>query len=92
MTKKRDVFTQAVEILNEYGHEASVYEDYSGRGMYGDTVDGITADCSGALIGWAIVVATAESMDGDDYRDIHEVAKDLLPSRTDSLGLSKIYY
>lgn len=91
-THKRDVFTQAVEILNDQGHEASVHEDYSGRAMYGSTVDGITADCSGVLIGWAIMAAVMDSMDRDDYRDPLEVARDFLPTRTDSMGMSTIYY
>jgi hypothetical protein len=32
-----------VEFLEDQGDEASVYEDYSGRGMYGRTTAGVVA-------------------------------------------------
>ena len=34
-----------VTILEDEGYEAKIYEGYSGRGMYGKEVDGISSDC-----------------------------------------------
>ena len=37
---------RAVEILHAAGHhEAEVYPDYSGRGMYGRTTPAVVCDC-----------------------------------------------
>ena len=41
---ERERAEQIVEVLLENGVEASLYEDYSGRGMYGKTTTGIKCD------------------------------------------------
>lgn len=39
-----------VDILQGEGYEAELYENYSGRGMYGKTTTGVTTDASPATI------------------------------------------
>ena len=84
--KREEVFEQAVELLGYVGADASVYTGYSGRGMFGDITEGIVADCSGALVGWAVTTAAREMGLEDD-----EVIR-MLPKRTDSMGRDTIFY
>ena len=71
-----------VELLEEAGHEARVYENYSGRGMYNTTCIGIVTDAPPILVGYYFGRAHIDS--NYDEED--------LPLRADNLGLSKIYY
>lgn len=66
-----------VEAMEEDGAKASVYPDYSGRGMFGKTCVGIVTD-SPELVGYAAAEA------GVPKRD--------LPRRRDSMGLDVILY
>lgn len=68
------------ELAGEYGVNASVYEGYSGRGMFGRSVVGIILDSTGDLITLGYAAAELEIPIGD------------LPQRTDSLGLGVIIY
>ena len=77
------VYGHAVDALNSEGYSAEVYEDYSGRGMFGDTVCAIVTDAPAVMLGWAI---TAVMHDLDE----HDVA--FLPRRVDSMGLGHVYY
>jgi len=88
-----EVFTRAAEILENQGYESSVYEDYSGRAMYGATCTGITTDASGPRVGMAVAVAVHEiAVESEVFEDPLEIAMQMCPSRTDSMGLSTIYY
>jgi len=70
--------TELVEFLQNEGYEAKLYEDYSGRGMYGNTTTGVTTDAS---------PGTMESLE----EEMEESEID--PSfRKDSMGLDYIYY
>lgn len=66
-----------VEALEREGASASVYPDYSGRGMFGKTCVGIVTD-SPALVGFVVAELG--------------FPKDALPRRRDSLGLETILY
>jgi hypothetical protein len=68
-----------VEWLLDEGFEATVYSNYSGRGMYGSTCPGIVAEAGlGPMIGYAAAKC--------------DVPPECIPSRTDNLGLDFIYY
>lgn len=87
--ERGELYQAACEILEQQGYGASVYENYSGRAMYGETCTGITTGASGALVGWAICEA---------WWNTHTVSEDgpcprkFIPRRTDSMGLEYIYY
>ncbi len=66
---------------------AEVYENYSGRGMYGETCVGITTDNPIMVAYCAGLVAGEARAEGDDSWDDFE-----LPTRTDSLGFDTIIY
>jgi len=86
MLSKKEVFERAiVKIDNSRGEgTATLDPEYAGRGMYGNTVEGIVLDgASGVDVGYFIAKVEAET--GEDYEEY-------LPERTDSLGYSKIYY
>lgn len=70
---------EIVIYLQGLGHEVRVYEDYSGRGMYGETTAGITGvDADPVMIGYAA--------------GLLEIPSTELPRRSDSLGYNSIYY
>lgn len=68
---------EIVKILNDDGVEAEVYENYSGRCMYGATCTGIVCD-DPIAVGMAAVKA---GVDGGSR-----------PKRQDHLGKSLIIY
>jgi hypothetical protein len=67
-----------IQELENMGEEGTLYEDYSGRGMYGTTTVGIASDCPPVYIGYAAGAA------GLEYDDV--------PHKMDSLGMGYIYY
>lgn len=91
---KLELYRQVVSILEGLGHESSLDEEYSGRCMYGKTVPAIVTDAPAPLIGWAICMALAEN---DEFcaewpADSISDAQKLVPARSDSMGLSAVYY
>ena len=79
MEMNLDQAERIVSNLQGKGYEATVYEDYSGRCMYGETCVGISGErdmASEIAYEWA----------QEDY------PKKDMPIREDSLGLGSIYY
>ena len=68
---------ELVKILQDKGWEAELYENYSGRGMYGKTTTGVTTDARPNTM-------DALSEQGGELED--------WDYRTDSMGLDYIYY
>jgi hypothetical protein len=87
------IFETAVEMMNECGHDAEVYENYSGRSMYGKTTTGIVSDAAGPVISYFIITAALEIYEDEleNYQIMDEVFE-IIPKRYDSMGLSTIYY
>ena len=68
---------ELVDYLELQGYEATLYEGYSGRGMYGKETTGVTTD--------------ARPYDMEELEtDIEEILP--RGYRTDSMGLDFIYY
>ena len=93
---KLDFAEKVVDMLQNFGVEAELRTDYSGRGMMGKTTAAIVTDAkNGPLIGYyaALVIAEAEK-DGDDgVEAIQDFdAKSELPRFCDTMGLSVIFY
>lgn len=74
-----------IDAANYAGIEAEIYENYSGRGMRGESTAGVVVENPIALLGAAIEYAA----EGDD-RDLS--GWDLHKLKTDSMGLSSILY
>jgi hypothetical protein len=78
-----DQAREIVEMLDCTGnYDSSVYENYSGRGMYGDTCIGIVTNASPILVGYY-----AAKLEND-----LEMEDDQLPIRSDNMGKDIIYY
>lgn len=73
---------QLLDLANYLDGE--VYEDYSGRAMYGATCPGITADVTDVKVGFAIATLLGE------VGDLAEIMADC--TRTDNMGRSTIFY
>lgn len=81
---KEKLYRETVDFLNEYHGDgsASLYPDYSGRGMYGKTTPAIVTGLSGVKVGIAIACTMEEPYDALD-----------LVFFTDSMGLTdSVYY
>ena len=88
--KKLEIFEEAVILLEHRGYEASVRPDYSGRFMDGETVPGISTDAGGVVVGWAVACAIADL--AEEGEEDLERALRFFPTRSDSMGLGRIYY
>jgi hypothetical protein len=77
---------QLVDMLNEEGDEAEVYEGYSGRGMYGNSTTGVTCNSLGTLL--SIVISRANELVNNDGDPIYETTE----FSTDSMGRDTIIY
>lgn len=76
---------QAAEIITSYNGE--IYEEYSGRGMFGKTTTGVKIENQEDFFN--IIADILE--DGDD-EEREEVAKAMRKLKWDSLGLGLIFY
>lgn len=75
-----------VELLEDSGEEASLYEEYSGRCMYGRTTAGVVCHGMGDIL--KVVIENADQFVEDDY-PMHDTVGTF---RTDSMGMSTIVY
>lgn len=73
-----------VNVIEGLGYKAEVYDDYSGRGMFGRTTAGVVTDMSKALVEGAV-----EEMVEEDTLDD---AEPFLGLNQDSMGLDIILY
>lgn len=97
-----------VEIICDAGGEAQIYENYSGRGMFGKSTTGIYSSESnmGDILGYVIQEAlngessrfndiSSENEDNQGvYMDMEKLVSplDVQSLRSDSLGLGVIIY
>ncbi len=83
---QKELAVKLVELMNDSGEEARLYEDYSGRGMFGEMTTGVVCSSINKLL--MVVIANAsEFVDGDGY--------EIFPYqslKTDNLGLRTIVY
>lgn len=89
---------EIAELIIDHGYDMRIYEDYSGRGMFGDTTNGIVCDSLRdflAAVSETFFEMILDAKDlGEDYDT--ENAKILLENvgriRMDNLGTSLIIY
>lgn len=75
-----------IEASEDLDLELERYEDYSGRGMYGASTEGVEGNFRSFV---AAVAQAAKSLKGDSHS---EFVKDLENLRIDSMGLDYIFY
>lgn len=89
---KEEVLKHAINAGFIEGH----YYDYSGRGMYGETTPAVITDEILLSTNLGILNAIADLGDQKvnemSHRDFLRYAKPFLLRRSDSMGLSFIYY
>ena len=77
-----------VDLLSDAGHEAEIYEGYSGRGMYGKETTGITTSARPDFVtGLVEGKKDDESFDEDEQKLLNEVSL-----RGDNMGMQFIVY
>jgi len=77
MSMTKEQAHKVVEMIQDDGYEASVREEYSGRGMYSEVCVGVVSK-SPILVGY--------------YCGIMNLSFEEVPTRMDSMGLSTIVY
>ena len=82
-------------LIADMNCEVTLHEDYSGRGMYGDTTFGVSGESY--ELGQASVDALDELLyDTETIDEARNVAKefvrDVFRGRRDSMGLGEIWY
>lgn len=82
-----EIFATAADRLNDMGHKSTHLPHYSGRGMYGSTINAISSDASGALVG-AMLFDIARNEEEMGWAQ----AMSIIPVRSDQMGLSEVYY
>lgn len=89
---------EIAEMIVDYGSDLKLHEDYSGRGMFGNTTTAITCDevddffsAVGDLMFDMILRAMRKGMEYD-IKDAEELRDLLSTFRQDSLGLGRIIY
>ena len=86
---KLEIYTRAAEILEENGWIAAEREDYSGRGMCGETTPAIVTGAPLVAVGWAV---TCAYMEHAGVGALPEDASEFLPGHQDSMGLDMVVY
>jgi len=76
-----------VGVLGDMGHNARVYENYSGRFMYGKSTTGVETDAPITEILRSVIMFADEFVDGD-----YAIFEEIDGIRVDNLGLNMIYY
>lgn len=81
-----------VAAAEENGDEMNLYNNYSGRGMMGQTTDGITFSAMSDLYK-AIAIASVRVHDGEHADLTHDdFVSDIAGIRFDNMGRDKIAY
>ena len=101
-TVKHTPFTRSdlVDALDQFlDFDYDLTDDYSGRGMYGDTCFGVTVESAGAAaaIGAALLLACHDNSQRQHMDDAMDDATALVAPlvrgmRLDSMGLGTIFY
>lgn len=82
-----------VEAMEEQGHEASVREGYSGRGMFGKETTGIVADSVGTVMRAILSDVLEESSIIRQVAEENDISPlDIDGISIDSMGLDTIIY
>lgn len=86
---ERSLANLIVDCLHSSCHDATLYENYSGCGMYGKQTTGVvTSATPGEII--SLIINSAQEI--VDLQADGELAYSVPTIRNDSLGLSTIYY
>jgi len=79
------------EGAQDFGKEVEVREDYSGRGMYGDTTTALIAsDISDVIVGMIQFAVNMKEAEDDETIDL--ICKTAEHLRTDQMGLGIVVY
>jgi hypothetical protein len=90
---KKAIAQAIVQLMEEQGHEASLYEDYSGRSMFGRKTYGVVANNAGTIIGAILSDALEENSILQEVSSLHNISPfDIDSIYIDNMGLDIIIY
>lgn len=80
-----------VEAIENNDGEARIYENYSGRGMYGKTTTGVVVE-NGDLVSSIILCAELFIITDTTDDELLEAIENITQFKSDHMGLGTIYY
>lgn len=84
---------ETAKKLSEFDSDIEVYQDYSGRGMYGSTTTGVVCYSERVLFNaLAFYFENLDHSDQDEIDEFQNTLDDLKSLRTDSMGMRTIFY
>lgn len=89
---------EIAELIVENGYDMELYEDYSGRGMFGDTTTGVVCDnlnvflASVSEIFFEMILDAKDLGDDFDTESAEILSKSVGRIRVDNLGKNIIIY
>lgn len=90
---KKAIAQAIVQLMEEQGHEASLYEDYSGRSMFGNKTSGVVASDTGTVIRAILSDVMEEDSLLREVSALHEISPlDVNAIAIDNMGLDIIIY
>jgi len=85
---KRAVAEIIVDLLQDAGHDAKIYEGYSGRGMFGVETTGIDTSATSEYVAGLV----AGKKDKEEFDEKERALLNAVVIRGDNLGLGYIVY
>jgi hypothetical protein len=79
-----------INVMENAGESAELYEDYSGRGMYGATTTGITVEHPLLVI--SALIDYVKQMDPEAFKEEQENIPDFPTLKWDNMGNDTIIY
>lgn len=79
-----------VNVMENAGETAELYENYSGRGMYGKTTTGVTVSHPLLLI--TTLIEYIKQMEPESFAEDRKNIPDIETLRWDNMGMDTIIY
>jgi hypothetical protein len=88
---KKEFAEKIVKCIGGFGKEVKIYENYSGRGMYGKETTGVVHDSINDV--FTAIALVAADLEGNDEEDlVDEFVEELRRVKIDNLDCSHIIY
>lgn len=83
-----DIAEEIISAARDMGTDINLHEDYSGRGMYGDTTAAISGDLNNIIAAVAMAASTLQ----DNHRKLEDLVVAMQNISTDSYARQIIVY
>lgn len=85
---KIEIAEEIIAAARDMGADVNLHEDYSGRGMYGDTTAAISGDLNNIIAAVALAAGSLQ----DNHRKLEDLVEAMQKLNTDSYARQIIVY